>query len=56
MKTIRAEPNYTLYVHITPNNKYYTGVTCQKVDSRWQHDGVGYKKWKRQKQITRKGE
>lgn len=46
MKTIRAEPNYTLYVHITPNNKYYIGVTCQKVDSRWQHDGVGYKNQK----------
>lgn len=46
MKTIRAEPTYSLYVHITPNHKYYVGVTSQKVDNRWQHDGVGYKKQK----------
>ncbi len=35
--------NYKLYVHITPNNKKYFGITSQKeVDSRWDN-GNGYK-------------
>lgn len=35
--------NYKLYVHITPNNKRYFGITSQKeVSSRWDN-GNGYK-------------
>lgn len=34
--------NYTLYVHISPSNKYYIGVTCQNVYMRWGHNGLGY--------------
>ena len=35
--------NYKLYVHITPNNKRYFGITSQKeVSSRW-NNGNGYK-------------
>lgn len=37
------ERNYKLYVHISPSNKRYYGITCQKnVQTRW-HNGEGYK-------------
>ena len=39
----RDRTNFSLYVHIAPNNKLYFGITSQFVESRWQHDGVGYK-------------
>lgn len=38
----RDGTNFTLYIHITPNNKKYFGITSQEVENRWQHDGVGY--------------
>ena len=34
--------SYTLYVHITPNNKYYIGITSQNPYTRWGHNGMGY--------------
>ena len=34
--------NYTVYVHISPSNKYYVGITKQKVTRRWRY-GSGYK-------------
>ena len=34
--------NYTVYVHITPNNKFYIGITSNKPNLRWQN-GKGYK-------------
>lgn len=34
--------NYILYMHITPNNKVYIGITCQGVKNRWGKDGKGY--------------
>ena len=33
---------YTVYVHITPNNKYYVGITKQNVQNRWKNS-LGYK-------------
>lgn len=36
------ERNYKLYVHISPSNKRYYGITCQKVEYRWVN-GNGYK-------------
>ena len=33
--------NYYLYVHITPNNKYYIGITKVKPINRWKN-GKGY--------------
>ena len=33
--------NYTVYVHVVPNNKVYIGLTCTNVKSRWRK-GVGY--------------
>ena len=38
----RDGTNFTLYVHITPTNKKYFGITSQEVENRWQHDGAGY--------------
>ena len=34
--------NYKLYVHISPSNKRYYGITSQKVNRRWKN-GNGYK-------------
>lgn len=33
---------YTVYIHITPNNKYYIGITKQTLEDRWKN-GLGYK-------------
>ena len=37
------ENNYCVYIHISPNNKKYIGLTCQKPEYRWHSDGSGYK-------------
>lgn len=34
--------NYTVYMHVFPNNKRYIGITRQKPEQRWQN-GNGYK-------------
>lgn len=34
---------YSLYVHITPNNKFYIGITKQKPVKRWLN-GKGYQR------------
>lgn len=36
--------NYTVYMHIAPNNKKYIGITKQNVKRRWRGQGQGYKK------------
>lgn len=36
------EKNYKVYVHISPNNKYYVGITKQKINRRWRN-GKGYR-------------
>ena len=33
--------NYTVYIHISPSNKYYIGITQQKPEKRWLY-GYGY--------------
>lgn len=35
--------NYCVYIHTTPNNKKYVGITCKKPQYRW-NDGKGYKR------------
>ena len=35
------ERNYTVYIHISPNNKYYVGITANTVIRRW-NNGRGY--------------
>ena len=35
------ENNYTVYMHILPNNKIYIGMTCKKPIYRW-NNGNGY--------------
>lgn len=32
---------YTVYMHVTPNNKYYVGITKQQVTERWKNR-LGY--------------
>ena len=36
------ENNYIVYIHISPNNKKYIGLTSQKLENRWRN-GKGYK-------------
>lgn len=33
---------YMVYIHITPSNKRYVGITCQTLEQRWRN-GKGYK-------------
>lgn len=35
--------NYCVYIHTTPNNKKYVGITCRKPQIRWAN-GLGYLK------------
>ena len=38
------EKQYTVYIHRNIiNNKHYVGLTRQKPEERWRHDGFGYK-------------
>ena len=37
------ENNYTVYMHISPSNKRYIGITKVKVEERWRKNGEGYK-------------
>ena len=37
--------NYTVYIHVCPNNKRYVGITCQRPQARWN----GGKKYKQNK-------
>ena len=34
--------NYTVYMHISPSNKRYIGITSTKIEERWRN-GKGYK-------------
>ena len=38
-----SDREYTVYMHISPNNKKYIGITCQSPQQRWGSNGVGYK-------------
>ena len=38
----KEENNYTVYMHIFPNNKKYIGITSKKIKQRWE-SGTGYK-------------
>ena len=35
--------NFTVYMHKTPSQKVYVGITCQDTKIRWSNDGSGYK-------------
>ncbi len=35
--------NYIVYMHTSPNNKRYIGITSQKPERRWRKNGEGYK-------------
>ena len=38
----RGVNNYILYLHKSPSDKYYVGITCQGIERRWRY--VGRKK------------
>lgn len=40
---VKDSTQYKVYVHITPSNKYYIGITCNTLDGRWGVDGCNYK-------------
>lgn len=40
----RENNKWTVYVHISPSNKYYVGITKLKPEIRWGSDGSGYKR------------
>jgi len=33
---------YTVYMHITPNNKKYIGITCNSLPDRWKKCLIEY--------------
>lgn len=37
------EKKFKVYKHVSPNGKIYIGQTCQTLNKRFRHDGVGYK-------------
>jgi group I intron endonuclease len=37
------DEKYSVYVHITPNNKRYVGITCRLVKNRWGKNGINYR-------------
>jgi group I intron endonuclease len=38
------ENNYSVYLHTTPSEKVYVGITNQRINHRWGKDGNNYKK------------
>ena len=36
--------SYLVYMHISPSNKRYIGITCQKPKKRWGKNGKGYER------------
>lgn len=43
MVDYRLDNKWIVYIHISPSNKYYVGITSKKVNERWRN-GNGYKK------------
>ena len=39
----RENNKWTVYIHISPSNKYYVGITSRELNQRWKN-GIGYKK------------
>lgn len=45
---IKGKGNYCVYLHISPNHKYYVGITSKKYPKdRWGKNGIGYKEQKK---------
>lgn len=42
-KELNTNKNYTVYMHVFPNDKVYIGITSRTVEERWMSNGVGYK-------------
>lgn len=39
----RSKNIWKVYIHTSPNNKYYVGITSQTTNRRWGINGIGYK-------------
>lgn len=39
----RINNKWKVYIHISPNNKYYVGITSQELKRRWGINGIRYK-------------
>lgn len=39
---IEKDKNFKVYMHTSPNNKRYIGITCQRPIKRWGGNGCGY--------------
>ena len=44
--------NYTVYMHLFPDDRLYIGITSQPVEKRWKENGRGYKRRPRGKGYT----
>ena len=40
---MKKEKLFTVYLHKSPSNKYYVGITSSSLIKRWHLDGSGYK-------------
>lgn len=43
MRKTNPDKKFSVYVHISPSNKYYVGITCQIPTRRWGSNGRTYK-------------
>lgn len=43
MISLNNECKWTVYIHISPSNKYYIGITSRPVEKRWRSNGIEYK-------------
>lgn len=43
MSELNEERRYCVYIHTSPSNKAYIGITCQTPEDRWGKSGIGYK-------------
>lgn len=40
----KGKGEYCIYLHISPSNKYYVGITRRKPEDRWGKNGINYSK------------
>ena len=43
MSDFKQANTWKVYVHVTPSNKFYVGITSKSLRNRWRKNGEGYK-------------